>query len=284
VRTRVDLQRVCLAPAAIQREHELRGEALAPRMRGDERLQLADQPAVLAEPQLGIDSRLERSKAQLLQPPDLSQRELLVRDVRQRPAAPHPERLAQDLPRALRVTGLQRAAPLLGARLEDIGIDVARRDLEQVAPSDGPQHGTTIDEVSVERSAQSHDRHLQALERPLRPEVSPQRVDQLVAGHRAIGVEQQQRQERNLTRSPDRDPALTVTEPNRAEDRVPDHFPLTEVLRSAQPDRCGPSAPPAVAGDERLFGRRSPSPRGQSPLVVVTVLRAPALLPRGNRV
>ena len=47
---------------AIQREHQLAVQALAERMRHDQRLQLADELAVPAGVEVGVDRQLERAQ------------------------------------------------------------------------------------------------------------------------------------------------------------------------------------------------------------------------------
>jgi hypothetical protein len=89
----VDLQRVGLPVAAVQREHELRAQALAVRVGGDQRLQLADDLRVPAELELRLDELLERGHAQVVQARDLALREGLVGEVVERAAAPEGERL-----------------------------------------------------------------------------------------------------------------------------------------------------------------------------------------------
>ena len=58
-------QRVRVAAAAIQREHELRPGALAERLASDERLELRRHRGVMAEGQLGVDAILDAVEAQL---------------------------------------------------------------------------------------------------------------------------------------------------------------------------------------------------------------------------
>ncbi len=84
----VDLQRVCVSLAAIQREHELGGKSLAGWMRWQQPLELADQPSVPSKLEIGIDPRLQRDKPELFQPADLAVGEILEGDVRQRSSAP----------------------------------------------------------------------------------------------------------------------------------------------------------------------------------------------------
>ncbi len=58
-RVGVRRERVGLAAAAVERQHELRAQRLAQRMLGDERLELAHQVRVAAECEVGIDARAQ---------------------------------------------------------------------------------------------------------------------------------------------------------------------------------------------------------------------------------
>ena len=82
--SRIGLQRVGLAAAAIEGEHELPGEALARRVLGDQVLQLADQLGLAARGEIGLDARLQRGQALLLEPRDLRLREGLERQLGER--------------------------------------------------------------------------------------------------------------------------------------------------------------------------------------------------------
>ena len=84
----IDLERVRLSPRSVQREHQLTSQALAGGLSGQQRFDLGDYPGVAAEPQVSFDPRLERAEAQLLEPADLSLREVLETELGQRPAAP----------------------------------------------------------------------------------------------------------------------------------------------------------------------------------------------------
>ena len=54
-------ERVGLATALVQRQHQLPQQPLAVGVRGDQRLQLADQTTVITEHQVGVDAILERA-------------------------------------------------------------------------------------------------------------------------------------------------------------------------------------------------------------------------------
>ena len=89
-------------------------QALAQRMLGDERLELAHQLAMTPVRELRVDRLRERSQPQLLQATDLRRRERLVGNVGQRRATPQRERLAR---RAV------RHQPLEPCRVDLVGRD-----------------------------------------------------------------------------------------------------------------------------------------------------------------
>src|SRR5262249_61801849 len=94
----VSTQRLCLTAAPIERQHQLRVQALAPRVRTHERLELGDKRLVAAAGEVGLDPRLERAQAQLLEPADLRLRERLLTDVPARLAPPPRARVRPPAP------------------------------------------------------------------------------------------------------------------------------------------------------------------------------------------
>ena len=131
-RVAVGLQRVGLAAAAVQREHQLRVQPLAPRVLAGELLELADQLGVAPGGQVGLDAHLHGREALLLQPRDLGRRERRRGELGQRRPAPQLQRLAQLRGRVLAASGRQR----LGGRRRP-GARSARRRARRVAPAGG---------------------------------------------------------------------------------------------------------------------------------------------------
>ena len=84
----IGLQRVGLAAAAIEREHQLGVQPLTPWVLGGELLELADQVGVAPGGELGVDAHLDGGEALLLQARDLRRRERRGREVGQRRSAP----------------------------------------------------------------------------------------------------------------------------------------------------------------------------------------------------
>ncbi len=71
----IDVQGFGLAPAAIEREHQLTAETLAERVLADEALQLRDELRVTPELQICRDPQLERRQPLLAEPCPLGARE-----------------------------------------------------------------------------------------------------------------------------------------------------------------------------------------------------------------
>ena len=118
VHAAVGLQRVRLAAGRVQRVHEQLGQPLAVRMLVQQALQLPDRRRVTSEGKVGLHARLDRSKAQFLQPVRLAARERGNAELSQRNAAPQRECLAQPARGGLRIAGLQRRTAVGGERLE----------------------------------------------------------------------------------------------------------------------------------------------------------------------
>ena len=146
-RVAVGLERLRLAPAAVQREHALGVQPLAQRVLGDERVELADHLGVPAGVEVRVDRQLGRAQPQLVEPADLGGRERLVGDVGQRLAAPQRERLP--------------GAPVVEQPLEPRRVDVAVGQPQLVAAPVGDD----LRAVAVEQPAQVRHVELHHLRR-----------------------------------------------------------------------------------------------------------------------
>jgi hypothetical protein len=133
VRLAVGLQRLRLPAAPIQREHQMLHELLARRMLGHQVLQLADDVALAPGRQVGLQPRLQRRQALLLQPRDLGRRERLRREIGKRRPAPQPQRLAQHLGRLRRLAVRQRLPPAANELLEARRVELFGLHVEPVA-------------------------------------------------------------------------------------------------------------------------------------------------------
>ena len=200
----VSLERLGLASRPIQREHQLPAQALAQRMLGDERLELAHELAMAAIREVRINRVLERAQPQLLQPPDRRRGERLVGDVGQRRPVPERERLA---------SGAIRDEPLEAAHVE-----VVRRDAQLVAAPAREDLGGVPVTGSVEQLAQPRNVLLEHLRRARRRLLAPQRLDQLVGRHGPVRVQREHGQQRALLGGAESDGSPLDAGPNGAEE------------------------------------------------------------------
>ena len=115
MRLAVGLERLRLATAAVQREHQVLGELLTRRVLRHEVLQLGHDVAVPAGREVGLQPHLHRLQALLLEPRDLGGSERLGREVGERRSAPQRERLAQDV-RGLRGFAVRQRLPAARGR------------------------------------------------------------------------------------------------------------------------------------------------------------------------
>ena len=121
-RLAVGIERLRLAPVAIEGEHALRVQALSQRLLGDQRLEPGDRLGVAPGGEIGVDRQLERPQVKLLEAADLGAREGLGGDVGERGAAPQLERGAG---RPVYPTARPFASGLLDQLLEAQGVDRA---------------------------------------------------------------------------------------------------------------------------------------------------------------
>ena len=84
----IGLERLRLSPRPVQREHQLRPQALPQWMLGHEGLQLGDQLGVVTLGELLLDPLLDTGQPKLLQTDDLVLREAPVGEVGKRSPAP----------------------------------------------------------------------------------------------------------------------------------------------------------------------------------------------------
>ena len=155
-RVGVGLERLGLATAAVEREHQLRAEPLPQRVACDERAQLRDQLGVAAEREVGVDAQLERLEPLLLERLDGRDGELLVGEVGERAAPPLAERCPQRLGGLARAAGREVVAALRAQRLEARDVGAPRGRAHAVAGGDGLD-----DVVRLEQPAQARDVLLQ---------------------------------------------------------------------------------------------------------------------------
>ena len=185
----------------------------------DERLQLADERAVPAEREIGVDPVLERGEPELLEPVRLRPRERLVREVGERRAAPERERLAAAAP-----TRSRRLRPRAAAGPRRTAGRTGRRRTARARSAACSRAGATPAArasrapARLERLAQMRDVPLDDVGGRVGRRPAPELVDQAVERHHLVRVQQEQREDCPLLRSPERQGRPVRGDLERAQD------------------------------------------------------------------
>ena len=176
-----------LPTRAVEREHQLGGESLAQRMIDEECLELTHDLLVMPDAQLGVDARLGRHHAQLVEADRLGLDPLGVGEFRERGAAPFAEPGLDVLEGRVRI-GVEQRLPIGKATFEARGVDKIFRDLEHIARRAVPKRCVLASELDEAPKP----RHV-ALERGARGigRVGPEGRDQPVGRDDRIAMGQQ---------------------------------------------------------------------------------------------
>ena len=102
LRPPVDLERLCLAARAVERDHQLPAQTFPIAVLIDQRLELPHDVRMTPEGKIRLDPRLDAAKPQILQSSDLRLSEWLVHDIGERRPAPQPQRPVQQVRRLRR--------------------------------------------------------------------------------------------------------------------------------------------------------------------------------------
>ena len=220
-------------------------------MTRDERLQLADQVVLQAERKIGVDPFNQSAQAKLLQPPDLVESERLIGEVGQRRAAPQSERVAQQRRGPRRVACRLSPLPLVETLLEAVNVQLASLNVECVTSRLGPQT------VVAQCATQLRDVVLEDLRRRRGRPLTPKLVDQPVRRERLVRMDQQERQQRTLLATPERDRSPLIADLERTED-VEIHVCVGDRShpRRRKQGTPNPPASPRVSGRYRCMTDR----------------------------
>ena len=185
LRLAIHKQGVGLLPRAIQRQHQLRPATLAQRLLSDQPPELGHKLPMPAKPEISVHTILDRHRPPSQQPPDLVPQRRLVREIRQRFAAPQLQCLLQQRRGSLRIAPCKRGAPLLCQRFEAHRVHALRLDDQRITTRARLQH--------IGAQLRPHSRHeiVERMRRRTRRRLPPDRLDQRVAPHRLIPTQQQ---------------------------------------------------------------------------------------------
>ena len=206
-------ERLRLAAAPVEREHQLAPEPLAQGLGTDEHLDLRDELGVRSQLEIGRDPLLEHAQAQVLEPVDLRLREGLELEVGERGSPPQAERLAEQQRPLLRLGGASFPRESLEARqIELVGLE-----LEDVAGGPGEQAG------GPEQLAQLRDGVLQRGGGRAWWVLPPELVDEPLRRHHFVHTQEEERQERALISAAEQNGFVPVENLERTEDPELEH-------------------------------------------------------------
>ena len=192
----IDVRGVCLTTIAVERQHQLRAEALTQGMFEQQRFELANQLGVPAEREIRLDALLESNLAQLLEACDFRGHEALVREICKRGAPPERERLPEFVGCVFRpgAASLVKRLPAAGRQHFETGaVELIGGEPQHVSGRLTDQH--LIEQPSsvlgFENLPKVRNRHLQGGTCGLRGVLAPDQGDQTLGGHNSIGVDQE---------------------------------------------------------------------------------------------
>jgi hypothetical protein len=234
-RRAVDVERLRLTTRAIQGEHELAARPLAQRMVGHQALELADHLRMPSEAQLGLDSVLARREPKLLQASDLGLDRPLIGEIRQRRTPPDVEGRLELVGRLLEIAGVRRGPSAVDGLLETAQVELPVFDLKLIARRAGHQNAPGAPPtLGLEQVAQRGDVHLQGFLRGLGRCVTPQGLDQPVAGDGLVRVDEQDPEEQTRLGTGGGQAVPTSTDLQWPEDSELDRFAGRSRLRSCR--------------------------------------------------
>src|ERR687898_1021099 len=265
----VALERVGLAAAPVQREHQLQVEALANRVLAHQRFELADQRRVLAEREVRLDSVLERGQPVLLQLRRRALGKYLEGEILERAAAPQCKRLAESIARVLRPPGTQRLPGLGDERVEAVEVELSKARPQQIAVP------LRHEQAVAERLAQIRHVDLNRFGAGRGRPLPPQLVDQAISRDDLAAVKQQDGEHGPLLRTPQHQPPVALDGLKRSQDPKLDHAAFS--LATTLPPR--PSLRQAAAA-ATLAGLK---PAPTAPLPAASTVRTEPADQRGRQ-
>ena len=171
----IDVERVRLAPRAIEREHQASRERLAQRHLRDDPAQLGHDGEMMAAGELGIDSPLERERTKLVEPRPLSSGDVARGEIPERRASPQTEGGRQGRGRGLGLAVFEGARRVGHEGLEPLDVDLAAFGSKPIAV------GLCLDPARAQGPPEGRHVHFERVLRTARRIVPPDLVDQPIA-------------------------------------------------------------------------------------------------------
>ena len=129
----VHAERLGLAAAPVQREHQLTARALGERVGRGDSFELPDELGVASEAQVGLDAFLDRDATELFEPQRFGAGEVGVGELGERGAPPEAERLVEERRGRRRLTGAGALLRVHDQPFELEGVELLGLDRQQVS-------------------------------------------------------------------------------------------------------------------------------------------------------
>ncbi len=190
------LERVDLAPGAVERDGERAHELLLPGLDRHEPAQVGQRRVAHAQVDQRAQPPLARLGAQLVQPLALGPHALGLAQLGERLPAPQPERCVAGGEHG----GGRRPGGPLQQRGQLVRVHRPGPDCEPVAAAAVDEHARrrAARAIRLEEPAQAREPHLQRPQRGGARRVRPRRLEERVRGHRAPGLQEQPGEHRPL--------------------------------------------------------------------------------------
>ena len=154
--------------------------------------------AALPERQIGGGEGLDPVEVEIVQPPDLGLRELVVGEVGEGGSAPQVQSRSHHRGSLVRLAGLDPASPVLDQPFEPAGVDGIGLDVELVSGRPCGDQATTGE--GLERLAELGDVDLDRMQGRPRRAIAPEHVDQPIRRDDLAGMHQEDREDGPLLR------------------------------------------------------------------------------------
>ena len=203
----VGLERLRLAAAPIESDHQLGPCPLAQRMLAHELLELGDQLGMPAELELRLEAVFEPGEAELAEAGEGRVDRGVERELGERRPPPERESVVERGCGLLGTSGHQRLPPLPDAPLEAVHVEPLGVDLEDIAVQ--LRYERRIRPRRCEELADLGQVDVQRGADRARPLGAPNPLDQALARDRLVGVQEQEREQGALPAAAERE-RLTV--------------------------------------------------------------------------
>jgi hypothetical protein len=209
----VCVERVRLAPRAVEGKHQLRPEALTERMTSDECAELAHQLAVTTCAEVRVDPRFVRLEARLLEPGARVERKTLAGEIGKRLAPPQIEGGSQNPGGVFEAPLREQRPALVSETLEPRQVELLPTNGHHVSGRARPEHVMWLKQFS-----QPGDVLLERRRSVVRGIVAPELLDKTIGRDDVARLEKQEGEDAPLLDAPEAKLPIALPDLERTKD------------------------------------------------------------------